>query len=103
MLLIVGFANPDKRNRCEAPTRHGQHRFQGARADDGTEDVEQRHVTVANSMEHNDVSHEVGVGLLPKRFLALTPNCRYDRSDVECLGISIGVVIERVVADVAGQ
>ncbi|PYX59144.1 MAG: hypothetical protein DMG76_06700 [Acidobacteria bacterium] len=53
-----------------------------------------------NSVEDDDVSNQIRVGLLPERFFSLAPDGRDDRSDIEGLCVWIKVVVQRVVANV---
>lgn len=51
-------------------------------------------------MEHDDVPDKVGVGLLPERFFAFAPDGDDDGGYIERLRVSIGIAVERVVANV---
>ncbi len=74
-----------------------------SRADDGAEDVEHGHVPVADPMQHDDVPYKVCVALLPEWFFALAPDGGDDGGDIERQRIGVRIIVERVIADVAGE
>jgi hypothetical protein len=63
--------------------------------------IDHREVPVADAVQHDYVADQIGVRLLPERFLAFAPDRRDDGGDVECLGVGIERVVQRVVANVA--
>src|SRR5438876_2028086 len=62
--------------------------------------VHQRDVPGLNTVKHDDVAHEVGVGLLPERFFPFSPDRCDDRGSIEGLSVWIKIVVQRVVANV---
>jgi hypothetical protein len=45
-----------------------------------------------NALNHDDIAHEVGVRLLPERFLSFTPDGGDDRGDIEGLDTGVKIV-----------
>ena len=84
-------------NMAETRADLNEHRLQLPGADNGAKDVHHCHVSVADAMKDDDVADKVGVGLLPKRLFAFAPDRGDDRSDIECLGVGVQRVIQRVV------
>src|ERR1700728_2049623 len=60
-------------------------------------DIEERDVVVGDLVEKDDELHEVGVSLLPERFLAAAEEIVQERGDVVGEGVCVEVVVERVV------
>src|ERR1700683_3316489 len=61
-------------------------------------DIEERDVVVGDLVEKDDELHEVGVSLLPERFLAAAEEIVQERGDIVGEGVRIEVIVERVVA-----
>ena len=101
MFLVCILTDADVAGGAEARADLRQHPFERARADDGAEEIDHREVSIADAVQQDDVSHKVGVGLLPEGFLALAPYRRDDGGDVERLRVGIERVVQRVVANVA--
>ena len=72
--------------------------FKKRRRDGALIDVKERDVVVSDFVKQDDELHEVGVGLLPEGFFAFAEEIIEQRSDVECEGIGVEVVVQRVVA-----
>src|SRR5580704_16885696 len=74
--------------------------FQPPRRNYCPEDVDERDVSGLKAVKNDDVAHQVGIRLLPERFLAFAPDGGNDRSNIESLRVGIEVVVQRVVANV---
>src|SRR6202050_3454208 len=61
-------------------------------------DIEERDVVVGDLMEKDDELHEVGISLLPERFLAAAEEIVQERCDVVGEGVGVEIIVERVVA-----
>jgi hypothetical protein len=51
-------------------------------------------------VQQDHVADQIGVGLLPEWLFALAPDGRDDGRDVECLGVGIERIVQRVITDV---
>src|SRR6266849_10249504 len=72
--------------------------FEERRRDRALVDVEEGDVVVGDLVKEDDELHEVGVRLLPKRFLATPEKIIQKRGDVVCEGVGVQVVVKWVVA-----
>src|SRR6266851_5388058 len=100
---IVFLSDGDVAGLADPATCFSQQLFQAPGGDHGAKNVHQRDVSGLNAVKHDDVAHEVGVGLLPERFFPFAPDGGDDRSNIESLGIGIEVVVQRVIANVRIQ
>ena len=101
VFLVDIFPDADIAGGAEAAPNFDQHFLQTSSADDSTEEINHREVSVADTVQQNHISDQVRVGLLPERFPALAPDAGDDGGDIECLGIGIERIVQRVIADVA--
>src|SRR6266568_7159160 len=100
---IVFLSDGDVNGLADPATCFLQQLFQSPGGNYGAKNVHQRDVSGLNAVKHDDVAHEVGVGLLPEGFFSFPPNGCDDRSDIESLSVGIKIVVQRVVANVRIQ
>jgi len=72
--------------------------FEERRRDGALVDIEERHVVVRDLMKKDDEFDEIGIRLLPEGFLATAKEIVQERGDVVGKGVSVQVIVERVVA-----
>ena len=82
----------------QAPLPHREPLGDAVRVDGGLVDVEQGHVVVDDLVQQDDELDQVGIGLLPERFLAATEQVVEQRGDAIGQRVGLEVVVERVVA-----
>src|SRR6266853_4735666 len=92
---IVFLCDCDVAGPADSATCFSQQLFQSSGGNHGAKNVHQCDVSGLNAVKHDDVAHEVGVGLLPERFFPFAPDGGDDRSNIESLGIGIEVVVQR--------
>src|SRR5439155_18531690 len=68
------------------------------RRDGALVDIEEGDIVVGGLMKEDDELDEVGVRLLPERFLATAEKVVQERGDVVSEGVRVQVIVERVVA-----
>src|SRR5882724_8613011 len=100
---IVFLSDSDIAGLADPATCFSQQLFQASGGNHGAKNVHQRDVSGLNAVKHDDVAHEVGVGLLPEGFFPFAPDGGDDRSNIEGLSVRIKIVVQRVVANVRIQ